>query len=510
MTSLVIEQKFPLGRFHATRWNQNPFEDPHGEWPPSTWRFLRALAARWAQFRRETGAPDDKPRDALLNALSFHPPAFRLPPNTSRGKPLRQYVPVEVGWTNASAGVAAVRKPGKTLVPDAYRIVPPDEAVYWKWDLPEPFPHRELLSELLPRTLYFGRAETMCLFRLLNDKEAASIEPNCFLRADNLRGVPVLIPQPELPLNLASLLAATDDKMLVSRRIPPGSMWYYADLPIPRPHIAPSRPAPRFPEELHVIQFALGGRVFPPLNRWVKVTERFRGSVLRRRAQQLSGDSNARYEHLNPTLQSKIELLSGKDATGQPLIGNRHAYFVLWPDEHNQPTRLLCYRPTPFTSEEVEAMLEASNFPVSWDAQQPDWSARLVPLPFDTPEPLGFRAKSAVWESATPFVAAGKRRRFRENGRERPGETSEAQIAKLLKKAEFPAPIAVELIDDANAERFVYVHTTRQQRKELAEKRTPAVKPANRFRIVFAEPVSGPICIGHSAHFGLGLFVPSQ
>ncbi len=37
---LILEQSFPLGRFHATRWNQNPFEDPYGEWPPSPWRLL--------------------------------------------------------------------------------------------------------------------------------------------------------------------------------------------------------------------------------------------------------------------------------------------------------------------------------------------------------------------------------------------------------------------------------------------------------------------------------------
>ncbi len=51
---LILEQSFPLGRFHATRWNQNPFEDPYGEWPPSSWRLLRALAARWFQYSRET------------------------------------------------------------------------------------------------------------------------------------------------------------------------------------------------------------------------------------------------------------------------------------------------------------------------------------------------------------------------------------------------------------------------------------------------------------------------
>ena len=61
---LVLRQTFPLGRFHATRWNQNPFEDRFGEWPPSPWRLLRALVARWFQYSRETGDEDVALRDA--------------------------------------------------------------------------------------------------------------------------------------------------------------------------------------------------------------------------------------------------------------------------------------------------------------------------------------------------------------------------------------------------------------------------------------------------------------
>jgi CRISPR-associated protein Csb2 len=34
-------------------------------------------------------------------------------------------------------------------------------------------------------------------------------------------------------------------------------------------------------------------------------------------------------------------------------------------------------------------------------------------------------------------------------------------------------------------------------------------RPAGAFRIVFPQPVPGPICLGHSSHFGLGLFVPA-
>src|SRR3990172_2991946 len=90
---LIIEQSFPLGRFHATRWKQNPFEDPYGEWPPSPWRLLRALTARWFQYFRETGLSNEGERDSLLTALSSEPPAFALPALTWRGPAIKQYQP---------------------------------------------------------------------------------------------------------------------------------------------------------------------------------------------------------------------------------------------------------------------------------------------------------------------------------------------------------------------------------------------------------------------------------
>jgi hypothetical protein len=50
---LVLRQEFPLGRFHATPWRINPFDDPHGEWPPSPWRLVWSVTARWYQWARE-------------------------------------------------------------------------------------------------------------------------------------------------------------------------------------------------------------------------------------------------------------------------------------------------------------------------------------------------------------------------------------------------------------------------------------------------------------------------
>lgn len=33
-------------------------------------------------------------------------------------------------------------------------------------------------------------------------------------------------------------------------------------------------------------------------------------------------------------------------------------------------------------------------------------------------------------------------------------------------------------------------------------------RPAGAFVIEFRKPIRGPICLGHSSHFGLGLFMP--
>jgi len=61
-----ISVSFPSGRFHATPWGRHVNEGAT-EWPPSPWRFLRALVAAW---KRKL---DDQLRQAdvekLLRAL---------------------------------------------------------------------------------------------------------------------------------------------------------------------------------------------------------------------------------------------------------------------------------------------------------------------------------------------------------------------------------------------------------------------------------------------------------
>src|SRR5689334_15911484 len=110
---LLLRQEFPLGRVHATRWRVNPFDDPYGEWPPSPWRLVRSLVARWYQWAREGVVdPDRQQLNSLVHALCTSRYRFHLCPYTRKGTPLRQYFPVEFGWNPKVKEKSAIRTYG--------------------------------------------------------------------------------------------------------------------------------------------------------------------------------------------------------------------------------------------------------------------------------------------------------------------------------------------------------------------------------------------------------------
>jgi CRISPR-associated protein Csb2 len=442
-------------------------------------------------------------------------PAFRIPERTWRGQAIAQYQPTGLEeqykyrkdpHTHKQVLDYSFKQVGKTLINDHYRALAPDDCIVWIWDsLTLSVSHTALLRQLLKRIQYFGRAESFCLFELA---DTVDTNPNCFLSPQQGRGSPVLVSAPNPDLNV--LLAATDDKLITRRRIPPGSAWYYASIPPCPAGFTGISHRVFFPENLKLVQFAVGGRVLPPASRWVKITERFRGKVLRICAQELAGDVRATYRDLAPSDRDTLMLLCGKDARGEPLGEHEHAYFCLWPDKNGLPTRLICWRSIPFTQKEIEALLIASEYPYSWDYGNADWMLKMVPIPFGTPPPPGFFEESDTWVSVTPFVPPWNRRRFRGNGRERPGERPERLVEKLLRKCGFPAPDRVEILDDVRQHEWVVVHATRIERTGRSRERTTKTMPGYRMKIFFGIPIKGPLALGDSAHFGLGLFAPQS
>jgi CRISPR-associated protein Csb2 len=245
------------------------------------------------------------------------------------------------------------------------------------------------------------------------------------------------------------------------------------------------------------IQFAIGGLMLPPVDEWITITERIRGRAVRALCRTLAADPEAHYGRLTAEQRHAIALISGKDAVGKPLKGHQHAYFFLCPDEHGEPTRLVVWRPAAsFNVEELRALRCAVERPVAWLRGE----LYLVPLPVDTPLPELVRGPARFWCGAAPFVPPSNRHRFR-NGELRQGEAPERAAGRLLSSLAFPAADVIS----ASPVKPVRLHRTRQHRI-LYGRDAHRIRPAYNLFIQFPECVQGPILIGDSCHFGLGLF----
>lgn len=503
---IILKQVFPLGRFHATAWRVNPFDDPYGEWPPSPWRLVRAVVARWYQWAREaTPEPPVDELDGLIRALCTSTYCFHLPVYAYKGKPVRQYLPVEYGWDPRGKDEAAIRHYARSLAQDNYWCVPPTEegAVWWFLEGDEwSDPLVSALDRCLERITYFGRAES---FTRIGRACGPTPKPNCALSDSSAPGsVPVLVPTRDACR--ADVERVTDDPASIERSIPPGARKMYTVRP-PRP-TAREAPEPRLVSPgSRLVQFAIGWNVAPELRAVVRLTARFRGSVLKELLRIKTGERNPSWSRAGVAIRTAVAEMAGKDAKGKPLAGHRHAEFLAW-CEDGVPVRLLVWRAgRPFEEDEQTALLRAAARELSWAAAGPDadaWKVRLVPLDRAVPPPPGFDGVPArVWESMTPYVPA---RHHLRRGQPRARESVAAQIRRELALRGFTGAdqVEVELLGEAV---WVAVHVPRGERGERA---SLGDRRGYTIRLVFPAPVNGPIRLGHSSSFGLGLFRPSE
>jgi CRISPR-associated protein Csb2 len=197
--------------------------------------------------------------------------------------------------------------------------------------------------------------------------------------------------------------------------------------------------------------------------------------------------------------------MAGKDPDGKPLKGHRHTEYLVWCEE-GEPVRVLAWRDgRPFNEKEQEALLRAASRQFSWAAsgdRADAWKVRLVPLDRAVPLPPGFDgAKAAVWESVTPYVPP---RHYLRGGKPRLRESIEHQVRRELSLRGFGEAelVAVEELGDPE---WVAVHLPRKERSRSA---FIGDRRGYRLRLRFPSPVAGPIRLGHSNSFGLGLFRP--
>jgi CRISPR-associated protein Csb2 len=470
---------------------------------------VRAVTARWYQWAREAEQkPDVAELVRLQAALCKSTFAFHLPPDARKGSPLRQYHPTEFGWRPAEKKKAGTRSYGTSLVQDNYWCVPLGAPVWWfigfiegdddDWtdDL------RKLLGQCLERMTYFGRTEALTRIRLAASTDEVP-QVNCTLADKRGAGaVPVL--SPLATAKREDLERTTDNPEAVKRSVPPGAQWLYAVRP-QRPAARERRRVPEHRPNCHLMQFAIGWNVAPERRAIVRLTSRFRGGVLRELLRLRTGDATVNWTRASREVRDEVADMIGKDAQGEALKGHRHTVFLTW-CEGDQPTRLLVWRGSrAFDADEQEAILLAAGRDVSRAAPGMDfdeWKVRLVALDRAVPPPPGFDSStSTIWESMTPYVPS---RHHLRGGKEREGESIAEQIVREVQGREIAPNVSVELV---GSPQWVSVHVPR---REASKRAFIGDRRGQMIRLRFPMPVAGPLRLGHSSSFGLGLFRPAQ
>lgn len=501
MATVILQQRFPLGRFHANPWKAFPFDDPNGEWPPSPWRLIRALIARSHQLAREASGVTQSERANLVHAFCSSSICWHLPVQSWRGPGLRQYQPAEFSRVPKSA-----KDPGHMAhattknLDNCWLIDGLDEGVWWfiegsneNWNSGV----LQLLDACIARMTYFGRSESIVLIHRL-PIEMKYPEPNCSaMQQRTSRSVPVLFPTSEA--TLADVERSTDDPAIAVATEPPRAVWRFAERPERPARREILKHSPRRLPETRFVQFAIGSRVSPTIDSTAILTNRFRGRAIKF----LSGGS---WNEASAERKEAIALLAGKRANEKPLEGHRHAFFAIWFDlDMRKAARLLVWRDTPFSHEEQQALVKAAESPLSLgynEKGKDPWRVHLVPLDATVPLPPGFDPmhRSSMWETMTPFVPP--QHIYDRHGNEKPGKSLKAQILSELQNHGLPTAVKVDML----CSQWVKVHQPRAERGD----KTNSDKRGHQLQLTFLEPVSGPIALGHSCHFGLGLFVPAE
>ncbi len=502
---VFIEQTFPLGRFHATPWKVFPYDDPHGEWPPSPWRLLRAVMARSYQLWRETGIPSDEHRAQLVRAFASSSVSWYLPKFTWRGPGLRQYQPAEFKRVPADAKKPGVMTYNTTKARDNFWLTSPEcDPIVWVLESNEwAQSTRNLLADCLDRMTYFGRTESITEIRCV-DGLPPNIDINdinCVLEgAPSSGSVPVLAPTRDVALE--QVQALTDDPSVAESTVPPGAQWLFAMRPVKSPVNLPRRKR-KSREPTPFVQFAIGSRVSPPRKSIVVLTQRFRGRVVR-------AFLGCGWRQASSAQRDKVRLLTGKDADGKPLQEHHpHVYFGIHFDERTgRAARLMVWRGQPFTDDEQRAILKAANqeLPIAFGRtrRKDPWAVRLVPLDSQEPPPRGFDVQAyRRWETATPYVPP--RHVYGRRGRVKSGETVEDQLRREVNRQGFDTSKLIINVDDQGF-RWTQVHRPWRSQGDP----TNFEKRGYHVSLTFDTPVRGPIALGHSSHFGLGLFVPAS
>lgn len=488
-----LQLRFLAGRFHGNGWH-HAHNEGIPEWPPSPWRVLRALVS--AAYAEELPATDVAPLLEKLRGL----PRYRLP--LAVDAHTRHYMP-DADDANHK----------KTKIFDAFVAVAggaeDPQPVTMAWPVELTADERALLSRLCRRVSYVGRAESWAEVSALDvDGDRWDCWPDEREQGAGATTLLALTPAEELaawakdqstpkkgkgkdvPRTLWDVLTFDGERYRDEGwSAVPGTrlVRYVFARPPFRRSIVPSsgRRIPVLPPT--VARFAIRSAVLPRLHEALAVGERLRVSAMSQ-SKKVSGEAR--------------QVFSGH---GEAVLNHQHAMYLSSGDDPTNAKRgfidhLVIAARAGFDDQDIVALQRLRRL---WRRGGHDLELVLIGLGQSadfggTEVPRApMLSESRVWESLTPFVPT----RHPKVVRGVDIDTVADQLCRGCEQLLGVKPIEVSPVGrPASWSRF------RRRRLDGGGSRGP--DRAFGARLVFEQPVRGPIALGYGAHFGLGLFVP--
>lgn len=525
--------KFSSGRFHATPWGRHVNEGTP-EWPPSPWRILRALVATWKRKLDSNPACTMPVVESLLRKLAQDLPEFVLPP-ASTGH-TRHYMP----WFKKSPTLDKKAKKirnfiDRTMIFDAFMVLPKSAEVFVFWPDVELQDDEKEAARLLAENLGFlGRAESWTDARIPDEENLISLKPNCFPIGKRSSGkeneqVRVLCPDPgtafdntytpktgkkkaQSPLYDPDWHLCMETLALHKARWsdPPGSKWVAYERPKdcfsnkPKPkqgNIMQTRPT--------IARFVLDSPVLPLAEDTLVVAEMARITAMGCFRRENSGDL------------PKSPVFSGKSVDGTPLKGHKHAYFLPTDEDGDgHLDHITIVATMGFGPGEMRALDCIRNLKLR--DRDPVNLVLLAVGQEDAIKADKILGSSDTWVSSTPFIVT-RHPKKRGSKKDPPGllgpDNRLAFVRQVLieeldrlreRRPDIPEIESIEFLQSIQSgeRRLRPIQFKRFRSRKRSD--DGGRRPSGMFRIKFASPTQGPIVLGHSSHFGMGLFMPQK
>lgn len=512
---LAIGIRFSAGRYHATPWGRH-VNEADVEWPPSPWRFLRALIATWHRKQDPQEFPESS-LQSLIDALTGSAPVYRLPDAVHTHT--RHYMPVREG---------KVDKP--VLVFDAFlRIDPRDELVMAWPDVTLDDRERRLLNALLKDLGFLGRAESWVECKQLDDwnPDEANCQPGSLdvdpCTGESMELVRLMLPQTQstygrwreqslealkgeklgkkkrdailatLPKRLIDALRLeTSDLQQAGWSLAPGAQEVHYQrlsgaLEVRRRPVARKRVS----RLITTARFVISGKPLPKVEDTVRIAEQVRAALMSL-AKRRFGESAIPWQ------------LSGH---GLPK-DNRHDHAFFLPENNGKGRidHVIVHAEAGFPDLMLK-VFESLNSLRSRDGNL--WPIAL--------ESTGSRQDAEQWrhiQYAIPVFGVARvwvnRTPYLHPWYAKKGFGYAEQIQRECHERGLPAPVHIELMSEISvgggmARRPVHFHRFRSKRG------LPQPDTHGTFvRLTFPKPISGPLALGFGCHYGLGLFVPAH